>query len=385
MSSRIVSRSSTNLLLAIVSNLDLWNRFNSSISLRLVSSASRRSQFCFNNCSWTSWWSCRNGFPRSIMTDGRRQTRRQAFFFRVIGSSSARVKERRADGEVIVVEVDHSGTAARPRIPGCSVHKPPWCGTPWVHNLWEARSRPRSSAEVRRIICPLHPGRWSYGQKNRVIREKMVRKKWWMEMSEREQQSNTPYDTCMDEVSADPNLSQACSHVSLWKWSVWSVVFTNSQRKQKPDGHAWAMRAKMVSRPPRAPTILRHLEQRTHEKMRVARVSRVRRVKRGVTFSTSRRLQGNRCCLQAKLFEKFTDDPHFEKVYHGNCKVLCTYSWHSFGVHHARWQILFGIVFQAHTEINIDVDPSVDVGAGCISIPYWSRKFTTLTRRTGSI
>ena len=30
---------------------------------------------------------------------------RQAFFFRVIGSSSARVKERLADGDVIVVEV----------------------------------------------------------------------------------------------------------------------------------------------------------------------------------------------------------------------------------------------------------------------------------------
>ena len=39
------------------------------------------------------------------MTDRRRQTGRQAFFFRVIGSSSARIKERLADGDVIVVEV----------------------------------------------------------------------------------------------------------------------------------------------------------------------------------------------------------------------------------------------------------------------------------------
>ena len=46
-----------------------------------------------------------NGSHRSIMTDWRRQTGRQAFFFRVIGSSSARVKERLADGDVIVVEV----------------------------------------------------------------------------------------------------------------------------------------------------------------------------------------------------------------------------------------------------------------------------------------
>ena len=46
-----------------------------------------------------------NGSPRSIMTDWRRQTGRQAFFFRVIGSFSARIKERLADGDVIVVKV----------------------------------------------------------------------------------------------------------------------------------------------------------------------------------------------------------------------------------------------------------------------------------------
>ena len=45
------------------------------------------------------------GSPRSIMTDWRRQTGWQTFFFRVIGSSSARIKERLADGDVIVVEV----------------------------------------------------------------------------------------------------------------------------------------------------------------------------------------------------------------------------------------------------------------------------------------
>ena len=60
---RTVSRPSTNLLLAIVSNVEPWNRFNSFISLRLFSWASRRSQFCFNNCSWRSWWSCRRRSP----------------------------------------------------------------------------------------------------------------------------------------------------------------------------------------------------------------------------------------------------------------------------------------------------------------------------------
>ena len=59
-SSKIVSRSSTSFLIAIVSNVESWNRFNSSISLRLFSWASRRSQFCFNNCSWWSCWSRRS-------------------------------------------------------------------------------------------------------------------------------------------------------------------------------------------------------------------------------------------------------------------------------------------------------------------------------------
>ena len=57
--SKIVSRSSINFLLAIVSNVEPWNRFNSSISLRLFPWAPRRSQVCFNNCSWRSWWSFR--------------------------------------------------------------------------------------------------------------------------------------------------------------------------------------------------------------------------------------------------------------------------------------------------------------------------------------
>ena len=35
----------------------------------------------------------------------------------------------------------HSGTHFRPRIPGCRVHWPPWCGSRWAHNLWEGRTR----------------------------------------------------------------------------------------------------------------------------------------------------------------------------------------------------------------------------------------------------
>ena len=56
-SSKIVSWSSTNLLLAIVSKVELWNFLNSSISVRLFWWAWRNSKFCCNNCSWRSCWS----------------------------------------------------------------------------------------------------------------------------------------------------------------------------------------------------------------------------------------------------------------------------------------------------------------------------------------
>ena len=58
-SSLIVSRSSINFLLETVSKVEPCNRFNSTILLRLFSWASRRSQFCSNNCSWRSCWSRR--------------------------------------------------------------------------------------------------------------------------------------------------------------------------------------------------------------------------------------------------------------------------------------------------------------------------------------
>ena len=59
-SSWTVSRSSFNFFLEIVSNVKPWNRFNSSISLRLFSWASRRSRFCSNDATWRSCWSRRS-------------------------------------------------------------------------------------------------------------------------------------------------------------------------------------------------------------------------------------------------------------------------------------------------------------------------------------
>ena len=58
-SSKIVSWSSTNLRLAIVSKAELWNFFTSFMSFRLLWWASRNSEFCFDNCAWRSCWSRR--------------------------------------------------------------------------------------------------------------------------------------------------------------------------------------------------------------------------------------------------------------------------------------------------------------------------------------
>ena len=52
-----------------------------------------------------TFWAVSLNFLNTRMTDWRRQTGRQAFFFSVIDMSSARVEERLADGYVIVVEV----------------------------------------------------------------------------------------------------------------------------------------------------------------------------------------------------------------------------------------------------------------------------------------
>ena len=65
-SSRIVSRSSTNLLLENSLNVDPWNRSNSSVSLRLFIWSPRRSRFWSDNCSWRSCW-----FRRSCSSPAR--------------------------------------------------------------------------------------------------------------------------------------------------------------------------------------------------------------------------------------------------------------------------------------------------------------------------
>ena len=129
--------------------------------------------------------SANNGSHRSIMTDWRRQTGRQAFFFRV--SSSARVKERAADGDVIAVEVIREPLLARGLL-GVFDISLCWSG-PWAHNLWEARSRPGCQGPQRKyagyLSTTLRKLKVSGSRNSRVIREMMRKEKKWREKSKR--------------------------------------------------------------------------------------------------------------------------------------------------------------------------------------------------------
>ena len=55
-SSNVVFWTSMSFRLAIVSNAELWNFFNSSISVRLLWWASRNNNSCCNGCPWKSCW-----------------------------------------------------------------------------------------------------------------------------------------------------------------------------------------------------------------------------------------------------------------------------------------------------------------------------------------
>ena len=134
-SPRMVSRSSTNFLWARQSSsfggsivsfnflilLLSWLAWNSCFqispspsaricSLRrswriLICSLSELSLKFLNTLNlWVKWWA-NDGSHRSIMSDWRLQTGRRASFLRVIGSSRAQIRERLADGYVMVVEV----------------------------------------------------------------------------------------------------------------------------------------------------------------------------------------------------------------------------------------------------------------------------------------
>ena len=137
-----------------------------------------------------------NGSPRSIMTDGRRQTVR---FLRVIGSSSARIRERLADGDVIVVE-GILGPLLDQGFPGVvfsSLRDVVVVGLITCERVVLGKSAKVIFGGGAQGICPPHPGRWSWRAEGRIG---WYERRWWGrkgKWSRRREshQTDTPDDT----------------------------------------------------------------------------------------------------------------------------------------------------------------------------------------------
>ena len=319
-SSRIVFRSSINFLLAIVSNVEPWNRFNSFISLRLFLWASRRYQFLlqqlfmnklmilstsfvslmnstnfffvrldrfiqlliassvviglefvFSNLCLTirenllslslqespnlfafrvvslSFLGARhkwgnNGSPRSIMTDGRRQTGRRSFFFRVIGSSSAGVKERFADGGVIVDKVTRELLFARGLLGAfdISLRDEVVVGLITCGRLVLGQGAKVLSGSTQGI-CPRHRGSW----RCRAVGTAGWSERWWGKRrsewrSRRDQEQHSKRDdTCACNVGWMRTLSlvgldpMQCAYIWTRKNSQGTLTLTRRKRDYK--------------------------------------------------------------------------------------------------------------------------------------------------------
>ena len=175
---------------------------------------------------------CANkGSPRSIMTDWRRQTGRQAFFWK-IGSSSARIKERLADGDVIVVEVIREPLFARGLLKR------------------EARTRPRCQGPQRKYAGYLSTTSWevegvgSDSTNSRVIREVMRKEMKWMEKSKRSEATLTARMNHEDDhgMNGDSNWSQTvCVHVNKENSQGTMTLTDNKEERLRNRGilNAW--------------------------------------------------------------------------------------------------------------------------------------------------
>ena len=176
---------------------------------------------------WTKW--ANNGSPRSIMTDWRRQTGRLAFFFRVIGSSSARVKECLADGDVIVVEVIREPLLASGLL---GVFDLSLCDEVVVGLITCGRLVLGQGAKVlsgsAQRICPPHRGSW----RCRAVGTAEWSERWWRrkESEWRSKRSGTALTTRWH-MRVQHGMNANLSLVGPWANAVWST----SRKKQSRD------------------------------------------------------------------------------------------------------------------------------------------------------
>ena len=208
-------------------------------------------------CLWIAWtlnlwFACgaTSGSSRSIMTDWRRQTGRQVFFLRVIGSSSTRIKERLADGNVLAVEVI-GGTAARPRTPGCIRHKLPWWSGCWTRNLWEGRARQGcQDPHWRKCTGNLSSTSWknklSGRRRTKWSERRWRRRKKWMEKSNQSEKLTTRRHmehACENWMSAGLEPNAVWHRLNKDKQSRTLTTEENTQTTKRATMHDTFMRA----------------------------------------------------------------------------------------------------------------------------------------------
>ena len=152
-----------------------------------------------------------NGSHRSIMTNWRRQTGRQTFSFRVIGSSSARIREGLADGDVTVAEVFREPLLARGLL---GVFDKSLCdevvvGLMTCGGVILGQGAKVLSGSVQGV-CPPHPGSW----RCRAVGTARWSERWWGKRwsewrSRRDQEQDSQRDdTC------------ACNVGWFWTWAL---------------------------------------------------------------------------------------------------------------------------------------------------------------------
>ena len=177
---------------------------------------------------WVTWF--HDGFLRSIMTDGRRQTGRQIFFLRVIGSSWARIRERLADGDVIVVEVIRGPILDRGflGVVFISLRDVVVVGLIPCKRLHSARVPRSSLAEVHREFVHhiVEDIKLTGRRKDRVMREKMVRKEKKVESSKTNTWAHEDDSWQVMLARQTHDLSRACACESVRKCDLWGVVLT---------------------------------------------------------------------------------------------------------------------------------------------------------------
>ena len=122
----------------------------------------------------------------------------------------------------------HWRTGARRWIPGSSRHKPPWCGTPWAHNLLEARSRPGCQGPQRSCTRTSATTSWkmkSTGKKKNTLSER----RRWGKRSEWSKRGQSERHTMR--MNHEDGMAHGWVRTQTWANAVWSTSKNEDREK----------------------------------------------------------------------------------------------------------------------------------------------------------